>query len=95
VSPCPRFPNPLLELTRRAESDVELEAREQLFDRVEVESQRENEAQISQAFKRDASCQCVINEYEACYGDPMAIYATLFRRSVSWEPALASWFYSC
>ena len=45
----------------------------QLFDRVEVESQRENEAQISHAFIRDASCLNVINEQEARYADPTVI----------------------
>ncbi len=49
-----------------------------LFDRVEGESQLENEAaQISHAFIRDASRQYVINEYEARYADPMAMYANI------------------
>lgn len=62
---------------QRVGGDVDLQALGLLFDRVEGESQHENEAHISNAFIRDASRQYVINEYEARYADPMAMYANI------------------
>jgi hypothetical protein len=56
---------------------VDLEALGLLFDRVEGESQVENDAQISNAFIRDASRQYVMNEYEVRYADPIAMYANI------------------
>lgn len=66
------------ELARqRTGGEVDLQALGLLFDRVEGESQAENQSQISSAFIKDASRQYVINEYEARYADPIAMYANI------------------
>ncbi len=66
-----------LERQRVGTSESDPEALGLLFDRVETESQLENEDHYANAFVRDASRQYVMNEYEARYADPMAMYANI------------------
>lgn len=60
-----------------SEGAVDLHALALLLDRVESESMRESNGETALAFVRDASRQYVVNEYEARYANPIAMYANI------------------